>query len=263
MKLGTLSLTIVAASLGAPAWAQFSRPGPNIQLQLGKGAAQDIRRHEKILPATDPRVQTLRRVASRILATFDAKDDRWEYSFDVVQSREINAFALPGGPTFFYTGLMDRLKTEDELAAVLGHELTHVRKEHWAHAYRDQENRAALMTLGALVLRPSSDLMGAADLTSAIAFELPFSRRHESEADEGGYATMVAAGYNPQGMADVFKMLDETDRGEKPPEFLSDHPSDKNRVKRIQDKVDHEPHPFPAQIPVDYLPTKTRPATSG
>jgi predicted Zn-dependent protease len=247
-----LASLVIAMGLFSSSSAQFARPSAIQQVQLGKQAAKELRQHEKVLPASDGRVQALRRVARRILSTFDDRTDIWEYSFDVIDSKEINAFALPGGPTFFYTGLMDRLKTEDELAAVLGHELTHVRKEHWSHAYRDQENRSALMTLGALVLRPSQDLMNAAGITSTLMYDLPFSRRHENEADQGGYEAMIAAGYNPQGMVDVFKMLGETAHGDKPPEFLSDHPTDKNRVHRMEEMISHDSRQFPPMRQLDY-----------
>jgi len=171
MRFALGFLFLAALTLPVAAEAQFAKPGIDQQIKLGKQAAKDIRAHEKILPPSDTRVQTLRRVALRILATFTDADEPWEYSFDVIDSKEINAFALPGGSTFFFTGLMDRLKTEDELAGVLGHELTHVRKEHWAHAYRDQMNRNVLMTVGAVVLRPSRDVLNAADMTANIAFE--------------------------------------------------------------------------------------------
>lgn len=247
----------LAIAMAAYAPAQFAKPSVSQQIKLGKSAATQLRKQEKVLPESDPRVQALRRVAHRILDTFDDPKEPWEYSFDVIDSKEINAFALPGGPTFFYTGLMDRLKTEDELAAVLGHELTHVRKQHWAYQYRDQQNRDAIMALGALIARPNNTVMGAAGVASALVFDLPFSRKHESEADSQGYEAMIAAGYNPQGMVDVFRMLKETSQGGKTPEFLSDHPADEKRIQSIQDKIDHDGRKFPSQRPITYKTGKS------
>lgn len=248
-----LGLAALALGLTASAPAQlFSRPGEKQQLQLGKQAAAELRKKERVLPSSDPRVQTLRRVAQRILSTFHDRDKPWEYSFDVIESKEINAFALPGGPTFFYTGLMDKLKTEDELAAVLGHELTHVRKEHWSYAYRDQQQRQGLLTLGAIILRPSRDVLDVASIGSSVLFDLPFSRKHESEADQGGFDAMVRAGYNPQGMVDVFTMLQESAGGGRPPEWLSDHPSDGNRIKNIRSMISQSGRNYPPQRPMRY-----------
>ncbi|MGV3618964.1 MAG: M48 family metallopeptidase [Fimbriimonas sp.] len=236
------------AALGATAVApaQFSKPNADQQVKLGKQAAAEVRQKERVLPASDSRVQTLRRVARRVLRGVSDGDKPWEYSFDVVDSPEVNAFALPGGPTFFYTGLLNRMKNEDELAAVLAHELTHVRKEHWAYQYRDQQSRNAFFTLGALILRPSRDVMNVAGLGLSVLVDLPFSRKHETEADRIGYDLMVKAGYNPQGMVDVFEMLRQASQGGKPPEFLSTHPDDRNRIRTIQERIRKEGKNYPA-----------------
>lgn len=247
--IGLLATLMLGTASQAP--AQFSKPSESTQIKLGKGAANDLRKHEKVLPDSDPRVQLLRKVAKRLLATFNDPKEKWEYSFDVIDSKQINAFALPGGPTFFYTGLLDKLNTEDELAGVLGHELTHVRKQHWAYQYRDQQKRDALMTLGALIVKPSRTVMGVAGVASTLAFDLPFSRKHESEADDGGYESMIRAGYNPQGMVDVFQMLKDTSGSGKTPEFLSDHPSDDRRIDRLRDKIAEDTRRFPPQRPIN------------
>lgn len=236
----------------AVAPAQFSKPSSKQQVQLGKQAADEVRQKEKVLPASDQRVQVLRKVARRVLRGVSDGNQPWEYSFDVVDSNEVNAFALPGGPTFFYTGLLNRMKTEDELAAVLSHELTHVRKEHWAYQYRDQQSRNAIFTLGALILRPSRDVMNVAGLGLSVLVDLPFSRKHESEADRIGYDLMVKAGYNPQGMVDVFEMLRQASNGGKPPEFLSTHPDDKNRIRSIQERIRKEGRNYPSQTPLPW-----------
>jgi len=249
---GALLITTVNTPATASELADVFRPSPNQQVQIGKHAAQYLRMHEQVLPASDARVKTLRRVARRILATFDERDVPWEYSFDVIDSKDINAFALPGGATFFYTGLMDKLKTEDELAGVLGHELTHVRKQHWAIAYADGEKRNLGLNILLFAVRANSNLSNIAGLSDDLIFELPFSRSHETEADDGGFDAAVAAGYNPQGLADTFKMMREAIKDGDPPEFFSDHPDDKNRIKRIEDKIEKSGVIFPAQIPIDY-----------
>jgi predicted Zn-dependent protease len=245
---------IAALVLGAAAStpAQFGKPSQSQQLQLGKQAAQELRRKERVLPSSDPRVQTVRRVGRRLLSAMPDRNSVWEYSFDVIDSNQINAFALPGGPTFIYTGLLNRLQSEDELAGVMAHELTHVKKEHWAYAYRDQQRNQGLLTLGALIFRPSRGVLNAAGIGSTLLFDLPFSRKHETEADEGGLDMMIRAGYNPQGMVDVFKMLAETSKGGRPPEFLSDHPADSSRIRRMQDRIAKTGRSYPAERPLRF-----------
>jgi len=228
------------------------RPTPRQQVELGKRAAKQLRKLEHVLPASDPRVKALRRVARRILATFNERDAPWEYSFDVIDSKDINAFALPGGATFFYTGLMDKLKTEDELAGVLGHELTHVRQQHWAIAYADSQKRNIGISILLLAARANSNISNLAGISDDLLFELPFSRKHETEADDGGFESSVAAGYNPQGLADTFIMMRQEVKDGAPPEFFSDHPDDKNRIKRIEEKIQKSGVTYPTQVPLDY-----------
>ncbi|MDR3690427.1 MAG: M48 family metalloprotease [Fimbriimonas sp.] len=251
-KLGLSIIVSAAISPTAFCGADAFRPSPEQQVKLGKRVADALRKQEHVLPASDPRVKTLRRVARRILATFDERDAVWEYSFDVIDSKEVNAFALPGGSTFFFTGLLDRIKTEDELAGVLGHELTHVRKQHWAYAYADSERRNLGLTVLLMAVRANSNIANLAGLTNEVVFDLPFSRKHETEADDGGFDASIAAGYNPEGLADTFEMLRQVVKDGAPPEFFSDHPDDKNRIKRIEDKISASGRNFPAQVPIDY-----------
>lgn len=248
----SIALPLAAAlALGAtsPAFADAFKPSQSQQIELGQRAADELRHKEKVLPSSDPRVRLVRRVGRRLLDTIQDKES-WEYSFDVIQSPEVNAFSLPGGPTFIYTGLLDKLKTEDELAGVMGHELTHVRKEHWAYGYRDSQKRNLLLNLGLIVLHANDAAANLAGVTNDLVFELPFSRKHESEADMGGFDMMVAAGYNPKGMVDVFAMLRDEAKTGKVPEFFSDHPDDGNRIKKIQSRIDASNQAFPAERPI-------------
>lgn len=260
-------LAVMAVSTTAS--AQF-KPSRNDQISLGKRTAEDIRKKEKVLPESDIRVKTLRRVGNRILAAIyppeiasdPKKKDPWVFSFDVVVSEQVNAFALPGGPTFFYTGLLDKMKTEDELAAVIGHELTHVRKEHWATAYNESQRRNIGIGLIALLGVGGKDLPNILGIASELVYDLPFSRRHETEADDLGFEAMVKAGYNPQGMVDTFETLRKVSEGGKPPEFFSTHPDDKNRINRIKEKITKSGAKYPAMTPMN-LPKEPKKGTSG
>jgi predicted Zn-dependent protease len=231
---------------------QFGKPNAQTQIKLGEQAAADLRRKSKMLPDSDDRVKVLRRVASRILATFP-RNEPWHYTFDVIDSKEVNAFALPGGPTFFYTGLLNKMSTEDEIAGVVGHELTHVRREHWAHAYADSQKRGLLLTGAAILLHVNRTIMDFASVANSL-YDLKYSRGDETQADDGGFEAMTAAGFNPMGLADTFRLLDEVVGSGKTPEFISDHPGDASRIKRVEGKIASMNRTFPAQVPLPWKP---------
>lgn len=239
------SLTVTAAS------ADPFKPSVKQQIELGQKAADQVRKREKVLKDSDERVRFLRRVASKLMAAMPEKERQtWQFSFDVIDSKEVNAFALPGGPTFFYTGLLDKLKTEDELAGILGHELVHTRNQHWASAYADNQKRRLGITALLTILRARDIVWDLASIGDDLIFGLPYSRKHETDADMIGLKNMVDAGYNPAGMASVFRMLSQ--QGGKPPEFLSTHPDDKNRVKKIEEEAAKMNRTFPPLKPLPW-----------
>jgi len=248
MSSRIVSLVAVAA-IAASAAADPFKPSKAEQLKLGKQAAAEIRQKERVLPDSDARVQLVRRIGRELLGTFHDKNQPWEYSFDVIDSKELNAFALPGGPIFFYTGLLDRFQHVDELAAVMAHEITHVRKEHWAYAQRDA-NKANIGFLLGGFLGVKRDVMQVGALAYTTLGELPFSRRHENEADAMGFEMMVSAGYNPEGMVLLFETLKKASSGGKPPEFLSTHPDDGNRIKNAKKRMESANKTFPALRPM-------------
>jgi len=228
------------------------RPGIKDQIALGKRAADQVRKEEKVLPATDPRVRELRRVGNALLKFIPEKERKekpFEYTFDVIDNKQINAFALPGGPIFFYTGLLDQLKTEDALAGILAHEITHIRNQHWASAYADNTKRQLGITVLLTLLNAGSTAFDIASVSDALLFSLPYSRRHESESDNVGYDMMVAAGYNPQGMADMFKILLKAGGSRKNEEWLSTHPDSANRLKAVEERMKKETRKFRPQRP--------------
>lgn len=246
-------LTIAALLLlsGASAPAVDLKPSMREQVRLGQQAADQIRDEFTIVPADDPRARLLQEVADRLLATLPASERAerpWRYSFELIEDDTVNAFALPGGPVFVFTGLWDLFETEDQLAAVLGHEIAHVRKEHWARDYaRSLEANLVIGLLGA-IFRVNDDLMQVVGLGEALAMGLPRSRRFEIEADDIGYEMMVAAGFHPGGMVDIFRKLQQ--RGGQMPEFISTHPDDKRRVLRIEERIARETRTFREQVPI-------------
>lgn len=231
-----------------PARADVFKPSVQDQIKLGEQAASDIKKQFTALPDTDPRVQLLQKVAAKIVATFP-KDEPWHFSFTLLQSSQVNAFALPGGPMFFFTGLVDKLTTEDELAGVIGHELTHVRKQHWANMEASALRRRIFITIGLILLHVNYFGTQLADLADQM-YTLQYSRGDEGQADEGGFAAMTTAGYNPAGMIDLFKLFEKM--GSSGPEFASDHPSDNHRIQHIEDLIKKSNKTYPAQIALSW-----------
>lgn len=247
MRFGfVVSTLLLVASF---ATADPFKPSTSQQIKLGQDAAKEIRADKKVkvLPESDPRVKELRRFGAMLVNQIPANERKatgFTYTFDVIDSKEVNAFALPGGPIFFYTGLLEKMKTEDQLVGVLGHELTHIRKEHWARQYstKIKEQLGILVLLG--LAKANKDISNIV-LTASDVYSLRYSRSHESESDAIGYEMVVNAGYNPQGMADIFKIF--ASMGGRGPEFLNSHPDASKRAEAIESRIKKAGTRFPAQ----------------
>lgn len=249
-----LTALVAASAIGVstvPAHADAFKPSRAKQVELGLQAADQIRKKERVLPSYDERVRMVRRIGNDLLNQANLRNTPWKFSFDVIESKEVNAFALPGGPTFVYTGLLDKLETEDELAGVMGHEMTHVLKEHWAQQYASSQKRQLGIGILLGVIHANSVLQNVGSLVDLME-ATKYSRNEESQADDGGFTMMTQAGYNPEGMADVFRMFMRQKGGGASIPFLADHPSDKSRVARIESKIQASNRSYPSQRPLRY-----------
>lgn len=253
-------LPLVLAGLVSGASAQMFKPSKAEQIKAGAEYAAELRKKEKILPDNDPRVVLLRQVGQQILSTRSAaekKTEPWVFTFDVIDSKEVNAFAIPGGPIFFYTGLIDKFQTIDELAGVMGHEIIHIRREHWASAVNSaQEKEAGLAILGA-IFGVKQQQMTVLQAMKQIGVDVANGRGQERESDEYGFRHVVQAGYNPEGMARVFEMFRAMKGAGSGPEWLSTHPDDVNRIKKIRtlatDTLKKNPgRSYPAMRPLPF-----------
>lgn len=250
-RLTAFTATAVFALAGATAQADIFKPSKSQQIQLGKDASKEVKKKERVLPSYDDRVELVRRIGNRLVGTMDESDRKWEFTFDVIESKEVNAFALPGGPMYVYTGLIDKLETEDQLAGVLAHEIHHVTEEHWARNYADSQKRGLLfgILLGATGANKTwQSVAGVIDFAKYTAY----SRGAETEADDEGYTAMVEAGYNPKGLTDVFRMFQKAKKGGAGFEWASTHPSDQRRIDHIENKMRNSGRDFPAQRPLRY-----------
>lgn len=252
MRSAIVATTILAGISLTAARADIFTPSIEDQIKIGKEAMKEVDKEYKVLPVSDPRVKELRRIGAAIIAQIPEKERKkkpFEYTFNVIEDDTVNAFALPGGPVYFFTGLLDTMKTEDAVAGVLGHEITHIHKEHWARNYA-AELRTKLGTtlLLGFLFGASSDVLNIADMIDDALVQSKYSRQAESESDKLGYRYMTEAGYNPQGMVDVFTFLDKSG-GSDPPEMISSHPNPGNRVKVIQQWIKEDRRTFKPQIP--------------
>lgn len=235
-KLFATGTLFTLASLDEQAKADIFMPSIAEQKKVGQQAERQILQQYRDVHG--PLESRLSRVGQRLIEALSERDQRtWDYRFHVIESKEINAFALPGGPIFMFTGLMDRIHDESELAAVTGHEMTHVRLQHWARAVAEQR-KEQLGFLGIVLLTHANrTLQGLGSVVLSVV-DLKYSREEEKQADIGGLEDMVAAGYNPNGMIELFDMLGQASKGApQPPEFLSDHPLTPERIRYVKQLI--------------------------
>jgi len=161
----------------------------------------------------------------------------WEVK--VFESKDVNAFALPGGKIGVYTGLLQVAKGQDQLAAVIGHEVAHVIAGHSNERVSQQQVAGLGMNVAQLILGGGTGggaMMSALGAGAQYGVLLPFSRAHESEADLLGLDYMAKAGFDPRAASQLWRNMAQAG-GQKPPEFASSHPSDETRIRQIEARV--------------------------
>lgn len=245
MRRYLLILTLVALpALAARKPGEPLKPGFNTfskqqDIQMGQEAAAQVKAQQQIV--NNAMLQAwISKVGMRIAGTREAAASGFPFSFTLVSDPSVNAFALPGGPMFIHTGLLDAVDNEAQLAGVMGHELAHVVLRHGTH----QASKASLLQLPAALAAGAAG--GGGGLLGSLAqlgiglgansVLLKFSRDAESEADALGSHFMAEAGYDPIEMARFFNKLNSTG-GPAGPQFLSDHPNPLNREAAIQAEV--------------------------
>lgn len=183
--------------------------------------------------AQTQRVQTITRRLIAQVGAFRQDAVNWKWEQHVLTSDEINAWCMPGGKIAVYTGLLQQIKpTDAELAAVLGHEISHALREH----AREQVSQQMATSVGISILAAVTGSQASADLGSKLSqvmFTLPNSREHETEADRLGVELAARAGYDPRAAVTLWQKMSQAGGGA-PPEFLSTHPSAASRIADLQ-----------------------------
>lgn len=210
--------------------------------KLGNEAFRQVNAKETV--SEDPFWNTvLERVGRRIVqATRQSSASSSDWTFTVFESRERNAFALPGGHVAVYTGMLRFLENEAQLAAVVGHEVAHVTARHGAQ--RMTVDLGAELGLEAIERFlegkdvPERDLLfGALGLGAELGVKLPFSRANEEEADIIGLTYMARAGYLPESAVELWERMARAEQRPPVPAFLSTHPASGARARRLRERL--------------------------
>ena len=206
------------------------------EVQAGQQSAAQVSKQLPILPDSDPVSVYVQRLGQQLAA--HAPGEKWPYSFHVVNQKEINAFALPGGPVFVNVGTIQAADNEAELAGVMAHEISHVVQRHGTRAASKQmAAQLPLAILGGVMGQGALSQMAQMGLSFGVgSYFLKNSRKAESEADLLGTDIMYDSGFSPRAMADFFTKLQE-EGGARGPQFFSDHPDPGNRAQAVAKEV--------------------------
>lgn len=199
---------------------------------------EQARSQRALAPDGHPQLQRLRAIAQRLIpftAPWNDRVGQWRWEVNLIGSKQINAFCMPGGKIAFYTGILDQLKlTDDEAAMIMGHEMAHALREH----ARERLAKTQATNIG---LRLGSQLLGLGDLGNAAAslggqlLTLQFSRSDESDADLVGLELAARGGYDPEASVSLWKKMgNATGNKQGGLAFLSTHPSGPARIEQLQ-----------------------------
>ena len=214
-------------------------PAETVEQSSGQQYAQMLQQAaaKNALAGNDqPQVQRLRAIARRIIpfaVSWNPRARDWRWEVNLIASKQINAFCMPGGKIAFYSGILEQLRlTDDEVAMVMGHEIAHALREH----ARERMGKNAATGIGASLL---SQVFGLGQLGQTVTnygaqlLTLQFSRTDESEADLVGMELAARAGYNPKAGITLWQKMAATSKGA-PLQWLSTHPSGSSRITEIE-----------------------------
>jgi predicted Zn-dependent protease len=192
---------------------------------------------KKILITSGPQYDRLITIANRLIPqTTHFRDDtqKWNWQLSLINAPVLNATCAPGGKITFYTGIIDQLKlSDDEIAAIMGHEIAHALREHGRERLSQAMAQSAIANIALAAAGGYGAQINAANQVAQYVLVLPNSRQHESEADAIGVELAARAGYNPRGAISVWQKMMKATQGKNPPEFLSTHPSGETRIEQL------------------------------
>ena len=205
--------------------------------KMGAAAYVEMTDPKKVKVSTDPTfTEPLQRVGRAIAAAADQPDYEWEFKL-IEDDKTVNAWALPGGKIAFYTGIYPILQDENGMAIVMGHEVMHAILQHSNERVSQQTAVGVGMAVAAIGTRNSKNrglILAGLGVGAAVGYLLPYSRKHESEADHQGLLLAAKAGYDPEAAIGVWERMAELSGGKEGPVFLRTHPATQDRIDKMR-----------------------------
>lgn len=244
---------ILAVSAILSACANTTRPGAVgiNRSQFMMASSEDVNRlsaasyteqnqkakEKNILVTSGPTYERLKFIANRLIPQTEAfRDDtkQWDWRLTLIDEPILNASCAPGGKITFYTGIIEQLNlNDDEIAAIMGHEIAHALREHGRERVSQAAAQNILVNIAMALAGPYGSAVSAANQVAQYAIVLPNSRENESEADAIGLELAARAGYNPVGAITVWQKMLKATKDKSTPEFLSTHPSGETRIEQL------------------------------
>ena len=194
-------------------------------------------KEKNILVTSGPTYERLKFIANRLIPqteTFRDDTKQWDWRLTLIDAPVLNATCAPGGKITFYTGIIEQLNlNDDEIAAIMGHEIAHALREHGRERVSQATAQNVLANIAMAVAGPYGSAVSAANQVAQYAIILPNSRENESEADAIGLELAARAGYDPMGAISVWQKMLKATKGKSSPEFLSTHPSGETRIEQL------------------------------
>ncbi|MGV0963289.1 MAG: M48 family metallopeptidase [Polynucleobacter sp.] len=192
---------------------------------------------KNILVTSGHTYDRLKFIANRLIPQTEAfRDDtrQWDWRLTLIDAPILNASCAPGGKITFYTGIIEQLNlNDDEIAAIMGHEIAHALREHGRERVSQAAAQNILVNIAMALAGPYGSAVSAANQVAQYAIVLPNSRENESEADAIGLELAARAGYNPVGAIAVWQKMLKATKDKSTPEFLSTHPSGETRIEQL------------------------------
>jgi len=249
-KWGPIFIALIGLAIFYFQSESFKNPVTGRETRLGLSQDEEqvlgLKSYNEVLSQSQviesgPQVDQVRRVAQKLIAAVGPEDDHFEWKVSLVQSNDVNAFCLPGGKIVVYTGILPVAQSDAGLATVMAHEIAHATSRHGAERVYDDgmvdiAMQGAQGSISDLSPDQQKTILGLIGAGAQYGLILPFSRKHELEADEVGLYYMMKAGYDPNEAIAFWQRMAQAGQGA-PPEFTSTHPSDETRIRQLQELI--------------------------